>query len=122
MFPTEAQRGRVEVLGDVGATGFISDVRDQHLLVGDSLRAHFTQRLSFQPEYLFLNGRSHSDSVLLANVADDFRPPSRRVVPHFLVGAGVVQRNPRWFVAADFRVEFKPHYRFSVGIGYVLRP
>ncbi len=140
----EAQRGRVEVRGDVGTTGFLDDVSDQHLLVGGSLRAYFTQRLSFQPEYQFLNGRNHTDSVFLANVAYDFRPSSRRVVPYVLVGAGVIQNrqarfstttsffsggfgakihlNPRWYVAPDFRVGFEPHYRFSVGIGYVLRP
>ena len=140
----QAQRGRVELRGDVGTTGFLDDFSDRHLLVGASLRAYFTQRLSFQPEYQFLNGRSHTDSVFMANVAYDLRDSSRRVVPYFLIGAGVVQNrqfrfsttssffsggfgakihlNPRWYVAPDFRVGFEPHYRFSVGVGYVLRP
>lgn len=140
----EAQRGRVELRGDVGTTGFVDDGRDQHLLLGASLRAYVTNRLSFQPEYQFLNARDHSDSVFLANVAYDFRDSSRRVVPYVLVGAGVIQNryarftnttsmfsggvgakirlHPRWYIAPDFRVGFEPHYRFSVGIGYVLRP
>ena len=140
----QAQRGRVEVRGDVGTTGFLDDFSDRHLLVGTSLRAYFTQRLSFQPEYQFLNGRSHTDSIFLANVAYDLRDASRRVVPYVVIGAGVVHNrqtrfsstspfysggfgakihlHPRWYLAPDFRVGFEPHYRFSVGFGYVLRP
>ena len=138
-----AQAGRVEVRGDVGSTQFLGS-SDNHLLVGASLRAYFTRRLSFQPEYQFLNGRGHTDSIFLASVAYDLRDTSRRVVPYVLVGAGVLHNqqgrfsttapffsggfgakihlNPRWYIAPDFRVGIEPHYRFSVGIGYVLRP
>ncbi len=56
-----AQRGRVELRGYVGTTGFLDDFSDRHLLVGASPRAYFTQRLSIQPEYQFLNGWSHTD-------------------------------------------------------------
>ena len=140
-----AQAGRVEVRGDVGGTTFLNDTSYNHLLVGASLRAYFTRRLSFQPEYQFLNGQGHTESIFLASVAFDLRDTSRRVVPYVLVGAGVVHNNrqagvsrtasffsggfgakihlnPRWYIAPDFRVGIDPHYRVSVGIGYVLRP
>jgi len=137
------QAGRVEIRGDVGNTVFLEDRSDNHLLVGASLRAYLTKRLSFQPEYQFLNGHSHTDSVFLANVVYDLRNSSRRVVPYVLIGAGVLHNrqtsrsatgaffsggfgakihlNPRWYIAPDFRIGFEPHYRFSVGVGYVLR-
>lgn len=139
-----AQPGRLEVRGDVGAASFLDDSRDDHLLVGASLRAYFTQRLSFQPEYQFLNGRGHNDSIFLANVAYDLRPASRRVVPYVIIGAGVMHHrqprfstteaffsggfgakihlNSRWYIAPDFRIGVEPHFRASVGIGYVIRP
>ena len=139
-----AQGGRVEIRGDVGNTSFLDDGSDNHLLVGASLRAYLTKRLSFQPEYQFLNGHHHTDSIFLANVAYDLRDSSRRVVPYLLIGAGVLQNrqlrfsntgpffsggfgakihlNPRWYIAPDFRVGFEYHFRFSVGVGYVLRP
>lgn len=138
-----AQPGRLELRGDVGTAAFLDDSRDQHLLLAASLRAYFTERLSFQPEYQFLDGQGHYDSIFLASVAHDLRPSTRRIVPYVLVGAGVqryvqprfstteaffsggfgakIYLHPRWYIAPDFRVGFEPHYRFSFGLGYVLR-
>lgn len=81
----DAQAGRAELRGDVGDTSVLDDGSDPHLLVGASLRAYFTKRFSFQPEYQFLNGRSHTDSIFLANLAYDPRDSSRRLVPCFLI-------------------------------------
>lgn len=139
-----AQPGRVELRADVGTAAFLDDSRDQHLLLGASLRAYFTERLSFQPEYQFLKGQGHHDSIFLGSLAYDLRPSNRRIVPYVLVGAGLqryvqprfstteaffsggfgakIHIHPRWYVAPDFRVGFEPHYRFSIGLGYVLRP
>jgi hypothetical protein len=142
--PALAQPGRLELRGDVGTAAFLDDSRDDHLLLAASLRAYFTQRLSFQPEYQFLNGRGHHDSIFLANVAYDLRPSTRRVVPYLIVGGGLlhfrqsrfsttegflsggvgakIYLSPRWYVAPDFRIGVEPHVRLSIGLGYVLRP
>lgn len=142
-----AQRGRVDVRGDVGWTGFLDDSTDNHLLLGGSLATYLSKRVSFQPEFQFLRRSggivSHYDLALVANVAFDMRSPGARVVPYLIVGPGIIHTrqgrfsntqmfatggggvkvflNDRWYVAPDFRIGWEPHARFSVGVGYVWR-
>jgi hypothetical protein len=143
-----AQAGRAEVRGDVGWTGFLDEGSDDHLLVGASLRAYLSRRVSVQPEFQYLtrsNGSSgkHNDLVLVGNVAFDFTSPGSRVVPYVVGGPGVMHTSEslfsttewfvsggggvkifladRWYVAPEFRVGWEPHVRFSVGVGYVWR-
>lgn len=143
-----AQRGRVDLRGDVGWTGFLDDSSQNHLLVGGSAAAYLSPRIYLQPEFQYLQlqrtGPSrHYDLAALASIGVDLRRPSAKVVPYLTVGPGILHTNQgffsntaffvsggggvkvflndRWYVAPTFRVGWEPHATFSVGIGYVSR-
>ncbi len=140
------QRGRVDIQGDVGWTGFLDDRIDDHVLWAASVRLYLTKQLNIQPEFQYLtrsSGSGHYDLVGVVNVSYDLRSPGARIVPYLTIGPGIISSHEvrfanntfflsggggvkvsvgkRWYVAPEVRIGIEPHARFSVGLGYVLR-
>jgi len=85
-----------------GSAVFGDDVDNEHKLVGASVRAYVTKRLSIEPEYLYLrHTENDQDQLFQPNVAYDFTDPTKRLVAYGIVGAGVLHHKGR-FVDNDF--------------------
>ena len=68
----------------------------EHTLVGGSVRAYVTKRLSLEPEYLYLRrSEDDQDHLVQMNVAYDFTDPTKRFVPYVIGGAGVLHNRGR---------------------------
>ena len=97
----------------IGSAVFGEDL--EHKLVGASVRAYVTKRLSIEPEYLYLRrSENDQDHVVQMNVAFDFTDPTKRVVPYVIGGAGVLHNRGRVF-GSDFvtRVPFVREIKFT---------
>ncbi len=104
--PLYAQQGqqltRPKVEGKVlfGSAVFGEDL--EHTLVGGSVRAYVTKRLSIEPEYLYLRrSKDDQDHLVQMNVAFDLTAPTKRFVPYGIAGAGVLHNRGRVF-GSDF--------------------
>jgi len=104
--PLYAQQGqqltRPKVEGKVifGSAVFGEDL--EHTLVGGSVRAYVTKRLSIEPEYLYLRrSKDDQDHLVQMNVALDLTDPTKRFVPYGIAGAGVLHNRGRVF-GSDF--------------------
>jgi Outer membrane protein beta-barrel domain len=104
--PLYAQQGqqltRPKVEGKVifGSAVFGEDL--EHTLVGGSVRAYVTKRLSIEPEYLYLRrSKDDQDHLVQMNVAFDLTDPTKRFVPYGIAGAGVLHNRGRVF-GSDF--------------------
>ena len=96
----EVTRPKVE--GKVIYGGAIFGDEIEHQLVGASVRAYVTKRLSIEPEYLYLrNGANDQDQLFQPNVAYDFTDPTKRLVAYGIAGVGVLHHKGR-FVGNDF--------------------
>ena len=74
----------------------------EHTLVGGSVRAYVTKRLSIEPEYLYLRrSKDDQDHLVQMNVAFDLTDPTKRFVPYGIAGAGVLHNRGRVF-GSDF--------------------
>jgi len=107
-----------------------------------------TRRLGFETELVYMY-RSAADQALvfIPNLTWDFRDPSKRVVPYFIGGYGVLRHmeltgrgrfssnsgmasggfgakfflSRSFFVSPEFRLGWAPHYRITCSIGYSRR-
>lgn len=140
---------RLEVRGTAGGAWFLDESPIGHYAVGGSARFYLTERLSLEPEVLYLRkDRNDQDFVLLPNAAFDFVRRGRDVVPYVIGGAGLIRTrlrvgtgffssnswsvsggvgvkvfvSPRWFIAPEGRIGTEPLTRLTVSIGYVITP
>ena len=87
---------KVEAKVIFGSALFGEDL--EHTLVGGSVRAYVTKRLSLEPEYLYLRRTEHDqDHLVQMSVAYDFRDPTKRFVPYVIGGVGVLHNKGRVF-------------------------
>ena len=79
-----------------GSATFGEDI--EHKLVGASVRAYVTKRLSIEPEYLYLrHTENDQDQLFQPNIAYDFTDPTKRVVAYGIAGVGVLHHKGRFF-------------------------
>lgn len=138
--------GQIDVQGTVGYAGFVDDsfIDLHHFLAGGGVRIYLSERMSLQPELLYMQqSPADRDVALLANLAGDLRGRGNRVTPYWIVGAGILHHrgaffsgttltggagigvrvfvSERWFVAPEVRLGWEPFMRATVSLGYVLR-
>ncbi|HEX5601693.1 MAG TPA: outer membrane beta-barrel protein [Pyrinomonadaceae bacterium] len=90
------QLTRPKVEGKVIFGSTVFDEGLEHTLVGGSVRAYVTKRLSLEPEYLYLRrSEDDQDHLVQMNVAYDFTDPTKRFVPYVIGGAGVLHNRGR---------------------------
>jgi hypothetical protein len=133
----------------VGATTFADDGAVTEAAVGGGVRFHFSRRWSLEPEFLYVSKRNDHSSILWGNIAFDFLPRDRRIVPYWYGGPGIVRHTSSFgqfsftsteaafgtgagvrFMLSD-RVFVAPQFRLGIAdgvfaevagsIGYVLR-
>lgn len=81
------QLTRPKVEGKVIFGSAVFDEDLEYTLVGGSVRAYVTKRLSIEPEYLYLRrSEDDQDHLVQMNVANDFTDPGKRFVP-YVIGA-----------------------------------
>lgn len=141
--PALPEAGTVDVKGSLGGVGFLDESFENHTLVGGSVRAYITRRLSIEPEFLYLRqNANHYDIAFLPHVNFDLL--TGRVAPYLSFGVGAMRSTfkgfespfnstevffeggggaklyvtDRFFVAPEFKLGWEPHVRFSVGVGY----
>lgn len=143
--PLFAQQGqqltRPKVEGKViyGSATFGDDI--EHKLVGGAVRVYLTERLSIEPEYLYLrHSDNDQDHLVQPNVVVDFTDPTKRFVAYGIAGAGVLHHKGRFpfttwtasvgggvkifltkrlFVSPELRVGREPTVRGTINVGYV---
>lgn len=100
--PIFAQQGQQltppKVEGKVifGSSIFNDDT--EHKVVGGAVRAYVTERLSIEPEYLYLrHSDNDQDHLVQPNVAFDFTDPTKRFVAYGIAGVGVLRHEGRFF-------------------------
>jgi Outer membrane protein beta-barrel domain len=70
----------------------------EHKVVGGSVRAYVTKRLSIESEYLYLrHSDNDQDHLVQPNVAFDFTDPTKRFVVYGIAGVGVLHHEGRFF-------------------------
>lgn len=90
------QLTRPKIEGKVVFGSAIFDEDLEHTLVGGSLRAYVTKRISLEPEYLYLRrSKDDQDHLVQMNVAYDFTDPTKRFVPYAIGGVGVLHNRGR---------------------------
>jgi len=94
---------KAEIKLTVGAAGFGTDQRSiPHGLAGGSVRIYVTERLSVEPEFLYLrNSPNDQDYIVQPNVAYDLTDPTKKFVPYLIGGVGVIHHRGRFF-GVDF--------------------
>ncbi|MFQ5817233.1 MAG: hypothetical protein ACE5H2_04650 [Terriglobia bacterium] len=142
---SSAQAGRVEVQGVVGYAGFVDEafIDLPHYVAGGGIRVYLTDRVSLQPEFLYMYRSSDDqDFVFIPNVAFDLTGQNERVMPYVVWGIGILHHRGRFFsgstwtpsggigvkvfltdrmfVSPEVRAGWEPFLRVTVGIGYVL--
>lgn len=100
--PMSAQQGQQltppKIEGKVifGSSIFNEDL--EHKVVGAAMRAYLTERLSIEPEYLYLrHSDNDQDHLVQPNVAVDFTDPTKRFVAYGIAGLGVLHHKGRFF-------------------------
>ena len=90
---------KAEIKLTVGAAGFGTDQGSiPHGVAGGSVRIYVTERLSVEPEVLYLrNSPNDQDYIIQPNVAYDLTDPRKRFVPYLVGGAGVIHHRGRFF-------------------------
>lgn len=87
---------KVEAKVILGSAIFGDDI--EHKIVGGSVRVYLTERLSVEPEYLYLrHSDNDQDRLVQPNVAFDFTDPRKRFVAYGIAGVGVLQHDGRFF-------------------------
>ena len=80
----------------LGSAIFNDDV--EHKVVGAAVRVYVTERLSIEPEYLYLrHSDNDQDQLIQPNIAYDFTDPTKRFVAYGIVGVGVLHHKGRFF-------------------------
>ena len=145
--PVQAQGGKGAIEGHltIGPAWFLDEDFPAHLTVGGSLRAFLTDRLSVEPEFLYLReSASDQDYLLTASVAYDLARSGRRAIPYVMGGAGIfhhqgerfsdtsltaiggmgvkISLSNRIVFAPRFRVGFEPnvYWMLTGSVGFVL--
>ena len=98
----DQQLTRPKVEGKVifGSATFGDDI--EHTLYGGAVRVYLTERLSIEPEYLYLrHSDNDQDQLVQPNVAVDFTDPTKRFVAYGIAGVGVLHHKGRFF-GSDF--------------------
>ena len=74
----------------------------EHKVVGGAVRVYLTERLSIEPEYLYMRrSENDQDHLVQPNIAFDFTDPTKRVVAYGIAGVGVLHNEGR-VVRNDF--------------------
>ena len=130
-----------EVKGTIGYATFIDESDQSHAVIGGSVRQYITNRLSIEPELLFLyKDRTDKDILFQPNIAYDFGRRGSKFQPYLIGGVGVVHTiqprftvtdwtfsggagvkiwmNERWYIAPEGRLGFEPILRLQVSFGY----
>ena len=137
---------RFAIQGNLGFSNFLDDYGLYHYVAGGNARIRIFRGLTFVPEFTYMyRSRADRDFLLLPNVAWEFRR-GKRIVPYVIGGVGMLNHrantdywdsnitgaisgggfgaklflNQRVFIAPEFRIGWEPHYRFTMGVGYVL--
>lgn len=80
----------------VGGANFGEEI--PHGLVGAAVRIYLTERISVEPEYLFLrHSENDQDQIFQANVAYDFVDPRKKFVPYGIIGVGGIKHRGRYY-------------------------
>lgn len=79
-----------------GGATFNEDL--EHKLVGAAVRVYITERVSIEPEYLYLHHSDNDqDQLFQPNIAIDFTDPTGRFVVYGIAGVGVLHHKGRFF-------------------------
>ena len=74
----------------------------EHKVVGGAVRVYVTERLSIEPEYLYMrHSDDDQDHLVQPNIAVDITDPTKRFVAYAIAGAGLLHHKGR-FVRSDF--------------------
>jgi len=74
----------------------------EHKIVGGAVRVYVTERLSIEPEYLYLrHSDTDQDHIVQPNLVFDFTDPTKRFVAYGIAGVGALHHKGR-FVGTDF--------------------
>lgn len=85
----ESQRLPVELKGTAGYSLFPDDTPLHHFVGGGSVRLYFTQRLAFEPEFLYMyRNASDQDFHFIPNIAFDLTPEGHVSSPMSSAGRG----------------------------------
>lgn len=141
-FAGAALAGEVDGIVTGGGSAFLDG--PVHSVVGGSLRVYATDRIAFEPEYLYMRGSEFDqDHVGVANLLYHFKDSDASISPFVIGGVGVFNHRDRTFsttgaeallgggVRFNFtdRVFFEPRVRlgvqdlnlsFSGSLGFVL--
>ena len=80
----------------LGSAIFNDDV--EHKVVGGAVRVYVTERLSIEPEYLYLrHSDNDQDHLVQPNIAIDFTDPTGRFVAYGIAGVGALHHKGRFF-------------------------
>ena len=83
-----------------GSATFGEDL--EHKVVGGSVRVYLTERVSIEPEYLYLHrSENDQDHLVQPNIAVDITDPTKRFVAYGIAGFGLLHHRGR-FVRTDF--------------------
>ena len=79
-----------------GTAVFNDDI--EHKVVGGAVRIYLTERLSIEPEYLYMRHSDiDQDHVVQPNIAIDITDPRKRFVAYAIAGAGLLHHRGRFF-------------------------
>ena len=100
--PVSAQQGTQltppKVEGKVMFGTAVFDNDSEHKVVGGAVRIYLTERLSIEPEYLYMRHSDiDQDHVVQPNIAIDITDPRKRFVAYAIAGAGLIHHRGRFF-------------------------
>ena len=79
-----------------GSAIFNDDI--EHKVVGGAVRVYVTERVSIEPEYLYLrHSDNDQDQLVQPNIAIDFTNPTSRFVAYGIAGVGLLHHKGRFF-------------------------
>lgn len=79
-----------------GSAIFNDDI--EHKVVGGAVRVYVTERVSIEPEYLYLrHSDNDQDQLVQPNIAIDFTDPTSRFVAYGIAGVGLLHHKGRFF-------------------------
>jgi hypothetical protein len=102
-----AQRGSADLRGTVGYTTFLDESAQHHLHTGAAVRFYVLNKLSIEPEFLYLyKDSTDSDIGFQVNVARDFGKLGGKTVPYVVGGVGVLHTRLKFPLGNGLRNEF----------------